>query len=244
MKKFLPITVLVSFMLYSCGMIPKSVEKNGVKIQYSGGATKEEAEKLLAYLDGNGFSDGRQKDLKLAKDGDGYNVKMVIKDGYELDDKNIELMTDFACEVSSNAFDGKLVTLDLCSNTWAVKKSIKSDKCDEFEMLDKESKMFGEVELYYGESIGTKEQEIVGDYLTDTFGNDVERTFVIDKKDGKGILSVVVTNKKYYNDPEKKDIYRIIACDLTKLLGYATDVHMCDEYMKMQEVVEASGCDK
>lgn len=243
MKKIISATMLVSFIAFSCGMLPKSVEKNGVKIQYSGDVTKEEATKLVDYLDANGFSDGRQKDLKLSKSGDAYNLKMVVREGFDLDEKNIELMNDFACEVSKGAFDGKTVNLDLCNNTWGVLKSLKSENCDQFEMLDKEKKNFGKVEIFYGKDVTTKELNDVGKYMTDTFGDDVERTFAIDKKEGRGILSIVVTNKKYYEDPELKDIYRIIACDMGKILGYETDVHMCDEYMKMQEVVKASKCD-
>lgn len=244
MKRFIPITICISFIAFSCGLLPTSVTKNGVKIQYTKAVTKDEANKLLIYLDDSGFSDGNQKDLKLDKSGDNYLLKMVIRKDYDLNEKNLELMTDFACEISKDVYGGKLVTLELCSDTWAVKKSLKSENCDQFEMLDKKSRKFGEVELFYGESIPNSKQQDVGDYLVDVFGNDVDRTFVIDKKDGKGILSIVVTSKEYYNNPEKKDLYRIIACDLTKILGYESVVHMCDEYMKMQEVVKASKCDK
>lgn len=243
MKKLLSAIVIVSFIAFSCGLMPKFVEKNGVKIQYSNGATKEETTKLLDYLDKGGFSDGSKKDLKLEKSGDGYILKMVIKDGFELDDENVEMMVEFGCELSKNVFDGKSVSLELCSNTWDLKKALKSDNCNQLEIPDKKSKMFGNVELLYGETITEKEQKDVGDYLTGYFGEDKERTFVINKKDGRGNLSIVVIDKKYYDDPELLDTYRIIACDLTKILGYATDVYMCNEYLKKQKVVEASKCE-
>lgn len=242
MKKLLSVFVLTAFISYSCGLLPKKVEKNGVRIEYSKDVPKEDVDKLLIYLAENN-EDGSAEDFKLSKAGDGYNIKMVVRSGYESDRKNVEVMVDFACKISKDVFGGKMVNLDLCDEYWALKKSIKSEGCDQFEIGGKESIKFGRVELFYGEKISEKEQKDVGDYLTDYFGRDKKRTFVIDKVDGRGVLSIVVISEEFYDEPEKKDVYRIIACDLTKILGYDTDVHMCDEYMKMKEVVSASKCD-
>lgn len=242
MKKSLSAIVIISFIAFSCGMIPKKASKNGVRIEYSKEVSQEDVDKLLNFLAENN-NDGSTKDFKLSKEGDGFRIKMVVQSGFDSDEKNVELMTDFACEISKDVYGGKMINLDLCDEYWKLKKSVMSENCDQFEMNDKKSQMFGNVELFYGEVITEKERKDVGDYLTDYFGTEKERTFVIDKKNGKGILSIVVTNKKYYEDEELLEVYRIIACDLTKVLGYSTEVHMCDEYMKKQKVVEASKCD-
>jgi hypothetical protein len=242
MKKLLSVTLVASFLAFSCGLIPKKAEKNGVRIEYSKDVPKEDVDKLLEYLAANN-EDGSTKDFKLSKEGDGYRIKMVVRNGYEADEKNVELMTDFACEISRDVFAKKMVNLDLCDDHFNLQKSIKSENCEQFEMFDKEMVLFGELELYYGKSMTKTQQDEVGNYLVDVFGNEERRTFVIDKVDGTGVLSIVVTNKKYYNDPELLDIYRVIACDLTKILGYTTEVHMCDEYMKKQKVVSAEKCD-
>jgi hypothetical protein len=240
MKKIVSICFATTLLLISCGLIPKKVEKNGVRIEYKD-VTVDDANKLLAYLAANN-EDGTTKDFKLSKEGDGFRIKMVTRSGFTTDEKNIELMTDFACEISKEVFGGKMVNLDLCDDTWNLQKGLKSENCEQFEMFDKEMVLYGELELYYGESIDKKQQDAVGNYLADVFGDDERKTFVIDKIDGKGVLSLVITKKKYYEDPELLDIYRVIACDLTELLGYDTEVHMCDEYMKKQKVVQKSKC--
>ena len=245
MKKLLSVS-LIAFMAFSCGMMQakeKSLKKNGVNVMYTKDVPDNEANKLVDYLATNN-EDGSAKDFKLSKEADGFRVKMIVMAGYESDDKNIELMNDFACEISKDVFEGKTVYLDLCDEYFKLKKGLKSENCDQFAMLDKKMVMYGENELYYGESITMKQQDEVGKYLSDVFGDDERKTFVIDQVDGKGVLSIVVTSKKYYNDPELLDIYRVIACDLTKILGFTTDVHMCDEYMKTQKVVVAEKCDK
>jgi hypothetical protein len=242
MKKIISVYVVTALMIVSCGLVPKKVEKNGVRIEYTKDVTVDDANKLVAYLADNN-EDGSTKDFKLSKEGDGFRVKMVTRAGFSADEKNIELMTDFACEISKEVFGGKMVNLDLCDDNWNLQKGLKSENCEQFEMFDKEMVLFGELELYYGESIDKKQQDAVGNYLADIFGSDERKTFVIDKIDGKGILSLVITKKKYYEDPELLDIYRVIACDLSKLLGYDTEVHMCDEYMKKQKVVEKSKCE-
>lgn len=243
MKKITIVLALTTFIVASCGLIPQKVEKNGVRIEYSKDVTKEDATKLVDYLASNN-EDGTTKDFKLSKEGEGFKIKMVTRAGFTTDDKNLELMTDFACEISKSVFGGKSVVLELCTDTWVLEKSLNTENCDEFEMAGKESRMFGEVELFYGESISEQQQKDVGAYLTDYFGRDVARTFVIDKVDGNGVLSIVVTDKRYYEEEEKLDIYRVIACDLTKILGFTTNVHMCDEYMKKQKEVSPSKCDQ
>src|SRR5687767_4143684 len=236
MKKIVSVFVLTSLIAYSCGFIPKKVEKNGVRIEYTKDVTVDDANKLLDYLASNN-EDGTTKDFKLSKEGDGFRIKMVTRSGFSDDEKNIELMTDFACEISKDVFGGKMVNLDLCDDTWNLKKGIKSENCEQFEMLDKEMVLYGELELYYGESIDDKKLDEVGNYLSDVFGNKKRKTFVVDKVDGKGRLSLVMTDKSVYEDPEALNTYRIVACDLTKMLGADTDVHICDEYMKKQKVV-------
>jgi hypothetical protein len=243
MKKIISVTMVAALIAFSCGLIPKKVEKNGVRIEYTKEVTPEDANKLLDYLAKNN-EDGSIKDFKLSKEGDGFRIKMVTRAGFTADEKNIELMTDFACEISKDVYGGKMINLDLCDDKFALQKGLRSENCEQFEMFDKEMLLFGELELYYGESITKDQRDEVGNYLVDVFGNDERRTFVIDKVDGRGVLSLVITKKKYYEDPELLDIYRVIACDLTKTLGYDTDVHMCDEYMKKQKVVGPSKCDK
>ncbi len=244
MKKLTTVFVLMSFLAFSCGMLPKSVEQGGTKIQYLNGATKEDATKLLDYFESIGINDGNAKDMKISKEGDGFRIQMVLADDYDLDKKNLEAKQEFACEISKGAFDGKMITLDLCNTTWKVKKTVKSDKCDEFEFLGKEMSLYKEIELYHGDAIDKKTLDEVGEYLIGAFGGRKRITTVIDKVGDVGVFSVVVPDKQYYDDEETLDFYRIVACDLTKILGYTTEVHMCDEYVKKQKVVEASGCDK
>lgn len=242
MKKLLSVTVITALIAVSCGFLPKKAEKNGIRIEYTKDVAKEDVDKLLDFLAGNN-EDGTVKDFKLSKEGDGFRIKMVVKSGFANDSKNVELMTDFACEISKDVYGGKMVNLDLCDDHFNLQLSLKSENCEQFEMFDKEMVQLGELELYYGESITKKQQEDVGDYLVDFFGDEDRKTFVIDKVDGKGVLSIVVTNKKYYNDDEVLDVYRVVACDIGKLLGYTAEIHMCDEYMKKQKVVPAANCD-
>ena len=53
MKKLLSVTLVASFLAFSCGLIPKKAEKNGVRIEYSKDVPKEDVDKLLEYLAAN-----------------------------------------------------------------------------------------------------------------------------------------------------------------------------------------------
>lgn len=244
MKKLLLVPVLTSLILISCGklggLIPQKASRNGVNIEYTG-VSKEDANLLLAFLaDRN--TDGSVEDYKLSKEGDGYRIKMILPFGFGNTTSDIEEMTEFACDISISVYSKKDVTIDVCDNKFNVKNTMKSGGCDQFEMIGKEMKKYGEIELYYGKDITSKEREDVGKYVMDFFGDDRDIPLVIDKVNGKGVFSVIV-DKKYYDDDEIINDYRILACDMGVFLGVESEVHLCDGYMKPQKVIKAEKCD-
>jgi len=242
-KKLLLVPVLASLMLFSCGklagLIPQKVSRNGVNIEYTG-VSKEDANLLLTYLaDQN--SDGHAEDYKLSKDGDGYLVKAVVQYGVGNTSKDIESFTEFACDISI-IYQNKPVTMQLCDDKWSLKNTLKSGDCDKFERAGKKMELYKEIELYYGNEVTLAERDKVGEYLVDFFGGEDRVTTVVDKVKGKGVLSICM-DKRYYDDKATIDAYRIVACDMGVLLGVESEVHFCDDYMKVKKVVKATKCD-
>lgn len=242
MKKIIPVALVLLMTISSCGFMPKRLELNGTRVEYKD-VSEDEVNALLEYLDDGGFSDGSRKDLKLSKSGDVYNLQMVVKDGYKLNKKNLELMQDFACEISMEVYDGKMLNLDLCDDKFNVQKTVKAKDCDKFAMLNKKLKKFGTTELYYSDEISKDELSDLVSYLRWELDDGVERTFAVDKKDGMGIFSMVIMDKSIYKDPEELKDFEALACEVSDVLGFETVVHLCDEYMKMEKVVKRKNCE-
>lgn len=243
MKKLLLVPVLTSLILISCGklggLIPQKVSRNGVTIEYTG-VPKEDANLLLAYL-AEQNTEGNAEDYKLAKEGDGYLVKVIVDFGVGNTSKDIESFTEFACDISI-VYQNKPVTMQLCDNKWNLKNTVKSGECDKYERAGKKMELYREIELYYGKEVTVTERDKVGEYAVDFFGGDDRITLAVDKVGGKGIFSVCL-DKNYYNDETTVDTYRIVACDMSVLLGVESEVHFCDDYMKVKKVVKATKCD-
>jgi hypothetical protein len=244
MKKIFIVTLLTSLIALSCGkiagLIPQKVSRNGVNIEYTG-VSKEDANLLLTYLaDQN--SDGHVEDYKLSKDGDGYLVKAVVQYGVGNTSKDVESFTEFACDISM-IYQNKQVTMQLCDDKWALKNTVKSGDCAKFERAGKKMELYKEIELYYGKDITLTQRDKVGEYAVDFFGGDDRVTTAVDKVNGKGVFSVCM-DKRYYDDKATLDAYRIVACDMGVLLGVESEVHLCDDYMKVKKVVKAENCDK
>ncbi len=92
------------------------VEKDGASVFYTKNVTKEDAQSLANYLKTSGFTDGTPKTIQLDKKDGNYLFRMVVKEGIEKDDKNVNMLKQFGDMISKNAFNGKPVVVHLCND--------------------------------------------------------------------------------------------------------------------------------
>jgi hypothetical protein len=125
-QKLRPKSLLVSFALLPCLALAsisgcgsnygtKLTFKNG-ELYYTSGVTKDEADKLGNFLVKSGFFDGEKKSVQLNKEDGTYQVRLVIKPGFENNAPYIEQCKQAAKEVSQNVFQGAPVVIHLCDD--------------------------------------------------------------------------------------------------------------------------------
>lgn len=108
--------ILISLQIMTgCGQsYGKMLEFNGGDLYYTGGINEDEANKLGQYLVTEKFYDGNEKTVQIRKNGNTYEFRMVIKKGLDNDQEFIQIVKQFAKEISANVFEGNHVDVHLC----------------------------------------------------------------------------------------------------------------------------------
>ncbi len=75
----------------------------------------EETIRLGDFLEESGFFDGEKKAVLLAKEGETYIFKMIVQDGFDLDDNFIEHAQEFTEDLSVLVFNGSPVDIHFCN---------------------------------------------------------------------------------------------------------------------------------
>lgn len=114
--KVLLLVVVVAMTFASCQNYGTEKEFDGVQLFYTENVTEDEADKLGEYLISSGFADGAEKSVQLEKEGETYQFRMVVKEGFEKKEEFLALAKQFANEMSLDIFDGAPVEVHLCND--------------------------------------------------------------------------------------------------------------------------------
>lgn len=126
--KISTISILIFTILFTLLLLGCSAEDFGTKLNfgdnnelyYTDIVKVSEAQALGDYLINEGFfkEDDNERSVQLDKTGTTYEFRMVIKKGLEQDDDTISLMKIFTKELSEHVFDGAIVDIHLCDDTF------------------------------------------------------------------------------------------------------------------------------
>jgi len=116
------ILVVVSSILFIGGCTERSSSKQGGKLEYNDSelfytpdVTKEKAQKLGEYLLETGFFQGENPaTVQLAKEGNVYQFRMVVRDDQGEDEEFLRAAGLFAAHLSKNVFDNEIVETHIC----------------------------------------------------------------------------------------------------------------------------------
>ncbi|MFI5172324.1 MAG: hypothetical protein ACHQFW_08025 [Chitinophagales bacterium] len=116
LKQIIGVAVLFVMVLTACSNYGTEKEFNGVQLFYTSSITEAEADSLGNYLIAAQFADGEKKSVQLNKDGDTYEFRMVVKEGYDTNDEFFAIAQAFASELSAGVFHGSPVEVHLCDD--------------------------------------------------------------------------------------------------------------------------------
>lgn len=125
-KKSLVILIgcLLTGLMIGCDSYGTKLDFNGGELYYTKNTTEADAKKLGDYLVKGKYFDGEKKTVQLDKSGDTYQVRMVVKEGTEKDEKNVALFQVIANDISKNVFGGAKTEIHLCDDHLKTQKVV------------------------------------------------------------------------------------------------------------------------
>jgi hypothetical protein len=215
---------------------------NGGDLFYAPSVKEAEAKKLGKYLVQGGFFDGSPKSVQIQKNGGIWEFRMVVKQGYEKDEKVVEDMKEVAAELSKNVFEGALVDIHLCDPYFKTLRVVNFPKSDKGVAQSQYGVklIFNAGELYYTQPVTRSEAEKLGQYLVKAKFFDGTRKSVQIKKSGQTYQFRLVIKEGYDRNEEYIGRVKAFSTELSENVFHNVPVetHLCDSYLKTLRVVK------
>jgi len=237
MKRYLPLLCLVSLwcLANSCRNLGKEKTFNGVELYHTQSITDTEADRLGNYLVSAKFADGKEKTVQIAKSGDTYQFRFVIKEGA---DKNTALPKTFrlfATALSADVFNNAPVDVVTCD------EYLKPIQTFHYVNLGTK-KIFKGVELYYTANVKAEQADSLGNYLIKSeFANGEDKLAQLTKS-GNVYQFRFVANPGAEKDQHIMTSTGTYATEISAAVfgGAPVEIQFCDETMTPHTTVQMS----
>lgn len=223
------VPVLVLALLSGCGGgLGSKTESGNVEVYYKDGATKEEADRLAAFIVKMipGVSDRRS--FQLLKKGDGYLVRMPLQKQYQGDEKFENALALDGARYSAEVFNGAPVELEACDEKMTTLKTIPMRPDFRRRFVE------GKTEIFYPDGIEKAEVEKLAKFMQPIAAASPAPlvTVKLARRDSVVELSMPV-NTAMINTPGVKESLDEIRKQASKTVFNcaATELNLCDERM-------------
>ncbi len=230
----LPVLLLA---LAGCGGgFGSKIEQGNVEVYYKDGATKEEAERLAAFIANNmgGVTDRRT--FQLRKTATGYQVRMPVQKQYQNDEKNLNAILGLdAARYSRAVFKGAPVEMEACNELLVTLRTIPPRPDVRLAHTD------GKVEVLYAAEADKEDVERLAKFLQPVAAESPSPTvtFKFARRDKVIEVSVVVDAKRI-SEPGVKESLDTLRQEISKSVfaGSPTELHLCDQFLQSVEVLK------
>lgn len=109
---------LLSVMLGACGLLNAGTELNvgNIQVFYKAPTTADEAMRMAEFLKDNGWGEDNEVTVQLTRQGETYEVHVVVKKGIEQDPEYIASFKLLGDELSSEVFGDAKVDVHLADD--------------------------------------------------------------------------------------------------------------------------------
>jgi hypothetical protein len=234
MKRYLTGFALIMMfpLLESCNNFGKEKDYDGVQLYHTPAITDSQADSLGNFLVSQKFADGSAKTVQIAKSGNTYQFRFVIKADADKDPALSKTLKAFASVLSSNVFNGSPVEVDMCDE---YLKTLKVYPYEDFGRV----KIYDGVQLYYTKSITSAGVDSLGNYLVSSkFADGNAKTVQITKPANVFQFRFVV-KKGLDKDPQFLQNCGVFASQLSQKVynGAPVEIQVCDDNLGTLTVV-------
>lgn len=227
---------------FACSEQGKRLEFNGGEMFYKKPVSHEQATRLGEYLTESGFFDGKHKTLELSLNDSVFELCMVVEPS-QIDSGFIELVSEFAVELSEEVFQSFPVDIHLCNKKLKPIKiipfSYAGQESNSFDLKEMSMENFYGGEIYYTKKIKKKQVEKLGSFLIqDEFFDGSTKSVLLDRKDKEYHFHMVVLDG-YVEDSEFLTITKMYSKHLSDhaFSGAPVHIHLCDNRMNTLKII-------
>jgi len=198
MKKLI-LAISIAACLTACTNYGDKVSKDYLEVYYKGGATKEEAQKMLDYLYPQWKADSGKTDKKsvqLTKTGDTINFRMVVNKE-KLAAMNDETFYAMSNLFSEKLFNGKPVNMVFTDDGFKEIKTLVYKKVEADAPQYGEKVTSGTIEVYAKDGFSTEQTKTLAEYLDGKMGGSQTISFQVMKADdGSAVVRMATDEEK------------------------------------------------
>lgn len=240
MKKNLLIFGLIASLAIftSCNDYGTKLEFGSTELYYTDDVKESEAEDIGEYLQDIGFTDGDEKTVQIAKDGDTYQFRMVVEADYLKKEDYEKTALEFIYLLSFEVLDGEPVELHMCDEYLKTQKVVEMDDLD-FEMDDYDMEVYNGTEIEYDETVSFREVDALGEFLIESgFTDGTTKNLILTYERGTYTLKMVA-GEDYWDDAEYRELVEIFAAQISEEAfdGKPVEVHLCNAHFETQTVI-------
>jgi hypothetical protein len=206
------------------------VENGNVEVFYTGGVTKDEAERLAAYLAKSwGPSPGRRS-VQLRKTDNGYQFRMVVKSEFQNDEKMLKALEVEGAQISHSVLNGAPVEVHVCDDHLKTIRVLPPRADIRYSVAE------GKVEVFYGADVDSATAKRLAQSLVTIFRDNPSKqvSFKLAQRGNTNELYMVV-------DPEVLKKPEVIAglSELKKHItntvfkGSPVELYLCDDSLNV-----------
>jgi hypothetical protein len=222
----------VCLLICGCGGFGPKTVHNGTEVYFSGGTTKQQADKLGQLLVEEGFADGAPKSVQLRKVGDDrFEFRIVTKPEF-FERKEFANSFKFISLQVSNLLDGQKVSSHLCDDSFSTKKVI--------EGLQGNIQVFGNAQVYIH---GISESQIANlqSIMEENGLHESEGSYHVSKEGDQFVVRMVVGPDFFDNAEVLEDVKRIsLALSEKAFDGATVEWNLCNDNFTSQNSVSAA----
>lgn len=117
----------LALVLAGCTNYGTKLEFNKGELYYTDKVTEAQAKKLGNYLVEAKFFNGEEKSVQLTKEGETYQFRYPVKEGFEKDTNYAKTAASFGATLSKDLFEGKPVEIHMTDDMLKTVKVVKMD---------------------------------------------------------------------------------------------------------------------
>lgn len=234
LNRFLPACLaLWLFGVGGCGGYGSKVKHGNLEVYYTEGATKEEADRLGAYLIKMRAGAGEASSVQLKKAGEGYQYRMVMKKEFQNDEKTLTRLEFDGARISRDVFDGAAVEVHVCDEHFTTVKALPPRADLRYGVVE------GKAEVFYPAGFDKAEAQNFVNYSSKLFAAlPAPASFKLVRR-GKVLEVHMATNLERAKEPGQRAELRNFGQQLSLHVfkNSPVEMHLCDDLLNEVEVL-------